>query len=172
MFRRAFSIGARDCWCRGGSFDVGDPDDALPRDVGRNSDLCPCVVSSDADLGLAAAAACRVVIDGASGFGYASVLPRAMSPCSFRCGESSRGDLFGPCGEVECCRTVLGGGCDPFGVGCATGACNGGLEDARGVGTRASTSIPGGGVILCAVSCGRCRRAISFCPNQCGLLYP
>ena len=48
---------------------------------------------------------------------------------------------------LECCRTDLVEGCVPFAIGCAVGAFNGGLEDARGGGARASTSIPGGGVI-------------------------
>ena len=48
---------------------------------------------------------------------------------------------------VECCRTVLVVGCVPFAIGCATGAFNGGLEDARGGGARASACMPGGGAM-------------------------
>ena len=79
----------------GGCLDVGDPDDALPRDVGRSSARCSRDPSRVDDLLCAVATACLDVSTGPSGLSRASVLPRAVSRCPLVSGDSSRGDLLG-----------------------------------------------------------------------------
>ena len=55
-------------------------------------------------------------------------------------------------------------------MGCAFGACSGGLDFARGGGGEGSI-IPGGGAIGCAVVCGACRRSPAFSSNHLGFWY-